>query len=53
MSPKITLTLNSKSDLEIGFNEAASQLSEDEFIALLEDSINLIKSQLLSVEQSS
>lgn len=53
MKPQITITLNTNSDLEINFNDVALFLPEDEFIALLEDSINLLKSQLLSVEQSS
>jgi hypothetical protein len=53
MSPQITIILNTKSDLEIGFNQAALQLPEDQFIALIEDSINTLKSQLLLIEQSS
>lgn len=50
--PSITLSLNSESFIDFQVNEAALSLPDDEFIALLEDSIAMLKSQLLSVEQS-
>lgn len=50
--PQIIITRKTISDLELDFNKDASGLSDDEFIALLENSIKLLQSQLLSIEQS-
>lgn len=52
MKPSITLIRQSQSDLEIIFNNESIKLSDDEFIALLEDSIKLLQSQILLIEQS-
>lgn len=51
MKPQIIITRNSNSDLDLDFNAAALGLPEDEFIALLEDTIKLLQSQVLLVEQ--
>lgn len=52
MHPQIIVTQKSTSDLDLEFSAEALKLPEDQFIALLEDSIKLLQSQLLSVEQS-
>ena len=52
MKPSITITRNTSSDLELSASKEALLLPEDEFIALVEDSIKLLQSQLLSIQQA-
>jgi hypothetical protein len=52
MKPSITITRNTISDLELFASKEALALPEDEFIALVEDSIKLLQSQLLSIQQA-
>ena len=49
---QLILTQKSQSNLDIDFNDELLKANEDEFIAFLEDSIRLLQSQLLSVQES-
>jgi hypothetical protein len=51
-TPTVTLSQNPSGYIDFDVNEAALALPDDEFIVLLEDSISMLKSQLLSVEQA-
>jgi hypothetical protein len=52
MKPVLTITKKSQSNLDIDFNAEALSLPEDGFIALLEDSIKLLQSQILLIQES-
>jgi hypothetical protein len=52
MKPTLTITKKSQSNLDIDFNPEALSLPEDEFVALLEDSIKLLQSQILLIQES-
>ena len=52
MKPSITIIRNTFSDLELFANKAALSLPEDEFISLVQDSIRLLQSQIMLIEQS-
>jgi hypothetical protein len=49
---QLILTQKSQSNLDIDFNDELLKANEDEFVAFLEDSIRLLQSQLLSVQES-
>lgn len=51
-TPTITLTRNESGYIDFSVNQDALSLPDDEFVALLENSVAMLKSQLLSVEQS-
>lgn len=48
----ITLKQTSQSGFDIEYSPELLKSSEDEFVAFLEDSIRLLQSQLLSVQES-
>lgn len=50
---KIELIRDKNGYINIKFNNEASKLDEYEFAALIQDSIELLKSQLLSIEVES
>jgi hypothetical protein len=49
---QLILTQKSQSNLDIDFNDELLKADEDEFVAFLEDSIRLLQSQLLSIQES-
>jgi hypothetical protein len=49
---QLILTQKSQSNLDIDFNDELLKTNEDEFVAFLEDSIRLLQSQLLSIQES-
>jgi hypothetical protein len=49
---QLKIIQQSQSNLQIEFNKDLLKVDDDEFIAFLEDSIRLLQSQLLSIEQS-
>jgi hypothetical protein len=49
---QLILTQKSQSNLDIDFNDELLKANEDEFVAFLEDSIRLLQSQLLSIQES-
>lgn len=49
---QLILTQKSQSNLDIDFNDELLKANEDEFVAFLEDSIKLLQSQLLSIQES-
>ena len=49
---QLILTQKSQSNLDIDFNDKLLKADEDEFVAFLEDSIRLLQSQLLSIQES-
>jgi hypothetical protein len=49
---QLILTQKSQSNLDVDFNDELLKADEDEFVAFLEDSIRLLQSQLLSVQES-
>lgn len=50
---KIELIRDKNGYINIKFSNEASKLNEYEFVALIQDSIELLKSQLLSIEVES
>jgi len=48
----ITLKQTSQSGFDIEYSPELIKAPEDEFVAFLEDSIRLLQSQLLSVQES-
>ena len=48
----VTIQQLSQSNLSLDFSPELLKADEDEFIAFLEDSIRLLQSQLLSVQES-
>ncbi len=49
---QLKIIQQSQSNLQLEFNKELLKSDEDEFIAFLQDSIKLLESQLLSIEQS-
>jgi hypothetical protein len=49
---QLILTQKSQSNLDIDFNDELLKANEDEFVAFIEDSIRLLQSQLLSIQES-
>ena len=49
---QIKITQKSQSNLDLSFSKELIKLDDDKFIAFLEDSIKLLQSQLLLIEQS-
>jgi hypothetical protein len=49
---QLKIIQQSQSNLQLDFNKELLKSDEDEFIAFLQDSIKLLESQLLSIEQS-
>jgi hypothetical protein len=52
MKPAITITKKSQSNLDIDFNTEALSLPEDQFMELIEDSIKLLQSQILLIQEA-
>lgn len=48
----ITIQQLSQSNLSLDFSPELLKADEDEFVAFLEDSIRLLQSQLLSIQES-
>jgi hypothetical protein len=49
---QLILTQKSQSNLDIDFNDELLKANEDEFVAFLEDSIRLLQSQLLLIQET-